>query len=120
MAKVLIVEDEVDLCQLLSLHLKNLGISNEYVTTVRDAKSKIQSNHYDLMFLDLNLTDGSGFEVLTLLNKINKIDSKLWVIVASAYDVERKKALSLGAHSFIAKPFTKKAIEQVVQSYLQK
>jgi DNA-binding response OmpR family regulator len=117
MTNALIVEDELDLCRLLSLQLKSLGISNEYVNTVKDAKLKIQDNRYDLMFLDLNLTDGSGFEVLSLVNDTKK---DLNVIVVSAYDVERKKALDQGADFFIAKPFTKKTIERVVQSILQK
>lgn len=117
MTNALIVEDELDLCRLLSLQLKSLGISNEYVNTVKDAKLKIQDNRYDLMFLDLNLTDGSGFEVLSLVNDTKK---DLNVIVVSAYDVERKKALDQGADFFIAKPFTKKTIELVVQSILQK
>ncbi len=117
MTNALIVEDELDLCRLLSLQLKSLGISNEYVNTIKDAKLKIQDNRYDLMFLDLNLTDGSGFEVLSLVNDTKK---DLNVIVVSAYDVERKKALDQGADFFIAKPFTKKTIEHVVQSILQK
>lgn len=117
MTNALIVEDELDLCRLLSLQLKSLGISNEYVNTVKDAKFKIQHNHYDLMFLDLNLGDGSGFEVLSLVNDTKR---DLNVVVVSAYDVERKKALDQGADFFVAKPFTKKTIELVVQSILQK
>jgi DNA-binding response OmpR family regulator len=116
MAKALIVEDEVDLCQLLSLQLRTLGVSNEYVNTIKEAKLKILENHYELMFLDLNLTDGSGFEVLSLLNGS---DLDLRIVVVSAYDVERKKALELGADYFIAKPFTKKAIEHVVNLLLK-
>lgn len=116
MVKALIVEDEVDLCQLLSLQLRTMGVSNEYVNTVKEAKLKIMDNHYELMFLDLNLTDGSGFEVLSLLHG-SGID--LRVVVVSAYDVERKKALDLGADFFIAKPFTKKTIEHVVHLFLK-
>ncbi|MBL7870463.1 MAG: response regulator [Cyclobacteriaceae bacterium] len=116
MIKALIVEDEVDLCQLLSLQLRVMGVSNEYVNTVKEAKRKIQDNRYELMFLDLNLTDGSGFEVLSMLNDSG---NNLRVVVVSAYDVERKKALDLGADFFIAKPFTKKAIEHIVQLFLK-
>lgn len=117
MTHALIVEDELDLCRLLSLQLKSLGISNEYVNTIKDAKLKILENHYDLMFLDLNLADGSGFEVLSV---VHDTKTNLSVVVVSAYDVERKKALDLGAHFFIAKPFTKKMIERVVHSILEK
>ncbi len=117
MTNALIVEDELDLCRLLSLQLRSLGISNEYVNTVKDAKLKIQDNRYDLMFLDLNLADGSGFEVLSA---VSNTKHDLSVVVVSAYDVERKKALDSGADFFIAKPFTKKTIELVVQSILQK
>jgi response regulator of citrate/malate metabolism len=58
-------------------------------------KLKIQDNRYDLMFLDLNLTDGSGFEVLSLVNDTKKrfkcYCSKCLCML------ERKKALDQGS-----------------------
>jgi DNA-binding response OmpR family regulator len=115
MARALIVEDELDLCNLLSIHLKNLGIENEFVGTIEGANLRLKEDSFNLVLLDLNLSDGSGFEVLDF---IKSQDKPRKVIVVSAYDGERKKALNLGANFFLAKPFTKKSIELAVQQVL--
>ncbi|WP_026966310.1 response regulator transcription factor [Algoriphagus terrigena] len=113
MKKALIIDDEVDLCKLLSLQLKSLGIPNEYVNTIREAKEKFRENQYEIIFLDLNLTDGSGFEMLQFMNGFPKRQK---VIVISAYDNEQKKVLESGADFFLPKPFTKKKVAQIVDS----
>jgi DNA-binding response OmpR family regulator len=115
MARALIVEDELDLCNLLSIHLKNLGIENEFVSTVEDANSKLKEENFNLVLLDLNLSDGSGFEVLDFINSYH---TPRKVIVVSAYDGERKKALNLGANFFLPKPFTKRSIELALREVL--
>ncbi len=115
MATALIIEDEVDLCKLLSLHLATLGIRNEFVHSVQDAKGLIGDNFYDLIFLDMKLTDGNGCEVLTDIMAKNS-DQK--VIVVSASDAEREHALDQGAMFFMAKPFTRRNIEHVVSVIL--
>ncbi|HSF52927.1 MAG TPA: response regulator [Algoriphagus sp.] len=113
MEKALIIDDEVDLCMLLSLQLNSLGINNEYVNTIEDAKKKFKNNQYSIIFLDLNLKDGSGFEMLDYLSKFPKLHK---VIVISAYDNERTKVLECGADFFLPKPFTKKKIAQIIDS----
>ncbi|GAA0879317.1 hypothetical protein GCM10009119_22850 [Algoriphagus jejuensis] len=111
MKNALIIDDEVDLCKLLSLQLKSLGIPNEYVNTIRDAKEKFRVNPYAIIFLDLNLTDGTGFEMLDFMSAFPKRQK---VIVISAYDNEREKVLTQGADFFLPKPFTKKQVAQII------
>ncbi len=113
MKKALIIDDEVDLCRLLSLQLNSLGIANEYVNTIREAKEKFGNNRYGIIFLDLNLKDGSGFDMLDYISGFPKLQK---VIVISAYDNERSKALECGADFFLPKPFTKKKIAQIIAS----
>ncbi len=115
MATALIIEDEVDLCRLLSLHLATLGIQNEFVHSIKEAKCLIGDNMYDLIFLDMNLVDGYGGEVLTHIMTKN---SEQKVIVVSASDAERERALEHGAMLFMAKPFTRRNIEHVVRVVL--
>jgi response regulator of citrate/malate metabolism len=69
--------------------------------------AKISMISFDLLFIDLNLADGSGYDLINTLHESN-ISSK--IIIISAYDSERQKALQKGAALFMAKPFTKKAI----------
>jgi DNA-binding response OmpR family regulator len=113
MKKALIIDDEVDLCKLLSLQLKSLGIDSEYVNTIQDAKDKFNGNQYEIIFLDLNLTDGSGFDMLTFMSDYPKRQK---VIVISAYDNERNKVLECGADFFLPKPFSKKKVAQIIDS----
>lgn len=113
MKNALIIDDEEDLCRLLSVQLKSLGVTNEFVNTIQDAKVKFRNNHYEIIFLDLNLKDGSGFDMLNFMNDFPKRQK---VIVISAYDTERKKVLESGADYFLPKPFTKKKVAQLIDS----
>ncbi|WP_100629133.1 response regulator [Algoriphagus formosus] len=111
---VLIVDDEVDLCKLLSLQLKSLGLDSEYVNSISEAKEKYRPGKFDLIFLDLNLKDGSGFE---MLNYLKQFKSTPRVIVISAYDAERSQVLKEGADYFLPKPFSKKNIAEIIDSF---
>jgi len=113
MKKALVVDDELDICRLLTLHLKTLGVDAEYVSTIGEAKAKISPAAYDVIFVDLNLPDGSGFDLLESLNAINSTSR---IVVISAYDIERKKALDYGADGFVPKPFSKRTIELILSN----
>lgn len=113
MKKALVVDDELDICRLLTLHLKALGLDAEFVSTIGEAKAKISPAGYEVIFVDLNLPDGSGFD---LLESLDQIKSTSRVVVISAYDVERRKALECGADGFIPKPFSKRTIELVLNN----
>ncbi len=113
MKKALIIDDEVDLCMLLSMQLKSLGIPNEYVNTIEEGKEKFRTADFEIIFLDLNLRDGSGFDMLNYMKDFPKIQK---VIVISAYDNERRKVLESGADYFLPKPFTKKKVAQILDT----
>ncbi len=112
MTRVLVVDDEVEICLLLTQYLKKLGHEASFSLSITEALKEISKGSYDLLFVDLNLTDGSGYD---LINAIQKNKSTPKVIVISAYDSERQKALQHGANLFLAKPFTKKAINESLQ-----
>jgi len=112
MSRVLVVDDEVEICLLVSQYLKKLGYEVSFSLSIAEALDKIASAPYDLLFLDLNLSDGSGYELIKVLQESH---STTKVIVISAYDSEKTKALQKGATLFLAKPFTKKAIDDSLQ-----
>ncbi|WP_026953208.1 response regulator [Algoriphagus mannitolivorans] len=113
MKNALIIDDEVDLCRLLSVQLKSLGVSNEFVNTIQEAKLRFQTNQYEIIFLDLNLKDGSGYDMLDFMKDYPKTQK---VIVISAYDTEQKRVLESGADFFLPKPFTKKKVAQILSA----
>lgn len=112
MDRALVVDDEIDICSLLVGQLKNLGFQASYCLTVKSANAELASHPYDLIFVDLNLTDGSGYE---LIHFLRAFDQNAKIIVISAYEGERQKALEVGASLYISKPFTKKTIRDALE-----
>jgi DNA-binding response OmpR family regulator len=112
MSRVLVVDDEVEICLLVTQYLKKLGYEASFCLSIADALLKISTTEYDLLFVDLNLADGSGYELMRALQD-SKSTSK--VIVISARDSERQMAMQRGANLFLAKPFTKNSINESLQ-----
>ena len=111
MGKVLVVDDEIDICILLGRQLEKLGLNVSYCLTIKEAVEKLGENTYDLIFVDLNISDGSGYDLISSIGELNK-DALL--VVISAYDSEREKALQAGASWFVPKPFSKKSIKDAL------
>ncbi|MCC5930598.1 MAG: response regulator [Cyclobacteriaceae bacterium] len=105
--KILLVDDEAEICLLLSTILRKEGFEVGYVHNLSEATRCLVSEQYAAVFLDLNLPDGSGFQ---MVEPIRKKNPKARIVIISAYDSERKQALSLGCDDFISKPFTRKHI----------
>lgn len=102
--KLLLVEDELSLQEIMAATLKKEGYTVETASTYRTAMEKINSYSYDCVLLDITLPDGSGLDIL---EEIKKSGSRLNVIITSARDsIEDKiKGLELGADDYLAKPF---------------
>jgi DNA-binding response OmpR family regulator len=112
MNKILVVDDEIEICLLVTRYLKKMGFDASYALSISDAVSKVSRVSYDLIFVDLNLADGSGYDLIHNLQESN-VSAK--IIIISAYDSERQKALQKGAALFMAKPFTKKSISESLE-----
>lgn len=114
MRKILIIDDEEEICALLSGMLRKQGYEVAAELTVKGGYNTFAEEEFDLVFLDLNLPDGNGFDLIPRLKEI-KPDIKIFVI--SAYDgqAEREKALSSGASGFIGKPFSRASINQALE-----
>lgn len=103
MERILIIEDEKDVNQLLAENLQNSGYETVSVRNGLDGISQLQNQHFDMVLLDLMLPFKSGDEVLKEIRK----DSDIPVIVISAKDLVGTKIdlLTLGADDYITKPF---------------
>lgn len=112
--QILVVDDEVEICLLLSGMLKKMGFETEYAHSVSEGIEKVNANDYDVIFLDLNLPDGLGFH---LIPKVKQQNPNSKVVIISAYDgnVERERATAEGANFFIPKPFNKKMIVNALE-----
>ncbi len=102
--KLLIVEDDADLRE--GLHFSFVGDGYEVADagTRREGLKEIQKGGYDLVLLDCNLPDGTGFELCKEVRKFSAVP----VIMLTARDTEMDeiKALELGADDYLSKPFS--------------
>ncbi|HEU4861607.1 MAG TPA: response regulator [Chitinophagaceae bacterium] len=115
--KALIVDDETDICYLLSHILRQKDIQTLFAGSLAEADKMLQSpNFFYYVFLDNHLPDGLG------INQIKRWKEKfpaIHFIMISAHDSseEKRKAKSDGADNFISKPFSKEVIlNSIVQT----
>src|SRR5438046_2372726 len=111
--KVLIIDDENEIGQLLSAVLVSLGYTPFHAVTLRTGISAFRNNSFDIVFLDLMLPDGSGFSIIPELQKEQK-NADVVVISANDSPEEKQRAKSLGVEHYLAKPFNRQQIENVL------
>lgn len=112
--KVLIVDDEIDICFLLDDMLRKKSLQSTYVNTLSDAKAILRKENPSIIFLDNHLPDGMGVE---FIKSIKQYDPAIKVAIITAVDSssERTMAYKYGADYFIAKPFSREIIYNVVE-----
>ncbi|MEM7108676.1 MAG: response regulator [Bacteroidota bacterium] len=106
----LIVDDELDIGLMLSRILEKEVVSAQHVDRITKALEILaEKKVFDFYFLDLNLPDGTGFDLVPLIKK-QQPEAAIYFI--SAYDgvFEKNKAAELEVNGFIKKPFTKSDI----------
>ncbi len=110
--KVLIIDDDLDLCTMLKSILGNKNGEVQYAHSLQSGKSLLKQLHPDIVFLDNNLPDGLGVDVI---KEIKNIAPSSFLIFTTALDNYRGKALEYGADVFLEKPLTYKSIFQVLE-----
>ena len=102
--KILIVEDQLSLCEIIQRYLEKERYVVEVAQTYRAAFQKMADYTYDCILLDIMLPDGNGLNLLKHLKEMHKMEN---VIIISAKDsLEDKVAgLELGADDYLPKPF---------------
>ena len=114
--KVLIVEDEADMCLLLNIILNGKDIQLDHVKSLSAAETYLQEEQPSVVLLDNQLPDGFGVDFIIFLKK-NYPAVK--IIMISGYDGSAKDvALENGADTFIEKPFTREQLSQSVKALL--
>ncbi len=102
--KILVIEDEQSLRELMTKALKQEGYVVENAVDFRSAADKLAGYSYDCVLLDINLPDGCGLDIL---KNIKDSGNRLNVIIISARDSidDKVLGLELGADDYLAKPF---------------
>ena len=102
--KILIVEDEPEMLDILTGALAKEGALVETAADFSAALDKVTMYQYDCILLDINLPGGSGLQVLEALRKLGKSDGVLIISARDAID-DKVAGLDLGADDYLTKPF---------------
>jgi DNA-binding NtrC family response regulator len=114
--KILIIEDEGEMCLLLNILIDDKNLELEHVKTIRSAIEYLDNKKPAVVILDNKLPDGYGVDFISYI-KLNHPDVP--IIMMSGYGVSAKDiALENGANLFIEKPFTKNQIYSAIHSLL--
>ncbi len=117
--KVLIIEDEQDMLLNMKTFLEKEMFVVETATSLLEASDKIGVYSYDCILLDINLKDGSGFQLLEEL-KSKKIEDGVIIVSARNSLDDRLEGLNLGADDYLAKPFHMAELNARVKAVLRR
>lgn len=118
--RILVVDDEEDLCEILKFNLENEGY---FVDTANSAEEalKLDLTIYDLLLLDVMMGEMSGFKLANLLKK-DKKTAHIPIIFITAKDTENDTVtgFNLGADDYISKPFSLREVIARVKAVLRR
>ena len=117
-ARILIIEDEVELGELVQLFLSKDGIDSDIAVTAEEGFEFMTSHAYDLITLDINLPGMDGFEFLQKLRQ--RSDIPVLILSAREGDEDIVLGLGIGADEFVNKPFAPKVLVARIRALLRR
>src|ERR1035441_10903705 len=100
---VLVVDDEPDLCELLSITLERMNLSPRTAASVAEAQLLLKTERFDLCLTDMQLPDGDGLDLVQWMQHYSP-SVPVAVITAHGNMEIAVRALKLGAFDFVSKP----------------
>ncbi|TAK84043.1 MAG: sigma-54-dependent Fis family transcriptional regulator [Betaproteobacteria bacterium] len=116
-AKVLVVDDEPDIRELLELTLLKMGLGVASAGSLAEAKERLKDEHYDLCLTDMRLPDGEGLELVRHIGGLG-VDLPVAVITAHGSAENAVAALKAGAFDYVSKPVGLDQLRALVRSAL--
>lgn len=116
--RVLLVDDEPDLLDLMELTLVKMGLETDRALSVSEAQALLNKTHYDLCLTDMRLTDGEGLEVIACASALPK-PVPVAVITAYGNAGNAVAALKAGAFDYLAKPVALNQLRTLIKSALK-
>ena len=118
--RILVVDDEEDLCEILKFNLENEGYEVDTANSAEEAL-KMNISSYHLLLLDVMMGEISGFKMANLLKK-DKKTAQVPIIFITAKDTENDTVtgFNLGADDYISKPFSLREVIARVKAVLRR
>lgn len=118
MYKILVVEDDVDLKEGLEFTLKEEGYEVLAAETKGEAMAYYKTQKFDLVLMDCNLPDGSGFELCTHIRQNSNV--AILMLTARDGELDEVKALNLGVDDYMKKPFSLAVLKARIRNLLRR
>ena len=119
-AKVLVVDDEPAIGDIVSRYLKRAGYDTAVAATGKDALGQAEESCPDVVVLDLMLPDIDGLEVMRRLRKENHKRAAIILLTARGEESDRITGLRLGADDYVVKPFSPGELVARVEAVLRR
>lgn len=117
--RILIVDDEEDLCEILQYNLNNEGFITDVAHSAEEVLHKAISE-FDLLLLDVMMGQMSGFRLADMLRKEMEISTPIIFLTARDTENDILTGFSLGADDYIAKPFSVNELTARVKAVLKR
>lgn len=117
--KILIIEDDCEIADLLSLHLKDIHCSTKHCDNGREGLDETMANEYDLVILDLMLPEIDGFEICRKIRAENNY-TPILILTSRAEEMDRVLGLELGADDYLTKPFSIREMQARVKAIFRR
>lgn len=117
-AKVLIVDDDTNICEIIKMYLDNSGYETELAHDGREAIEKFKSFNPNLVILDIMLPYVDGIDVLKWIRKEN--DTPVIMLTAKGETFDKVLGLELGADDYMVKPFEPKELVARAKAVLRR
>jgi DNA-binding response OmpR family regulator len=113
--RILIADDEREVVEIMKKFLSRRGFSVDIAFDGKNALESIKANHYDLIFLDENMPELTGLEIVEDVRK-NGFAQKI-VMITGYPEIREDFAKLIGVDDYIEKPINLQRIEEVVNKY---
>jgi CheY-like chemotaxis protein len=119
--KILIVEDNEDSLEILSLRITSIGCRVIKACNSKEAVARAEAEGPDLIFMDMDLPDLDGVKTTAILKQNHKT-SRIPVVALTAWmsDLWREKASKVGMVGYILKPVSPQMLKQAIEKFTKK
>jgi DNA-binding response OmpR family regulator len=116
MSKILLVEDDATISQMLSAYIEREGFQVQTVANGNDAEKIFIEGSFDLVILDINLPGKTGFELLPIFRSASRVP--ILMLSARSWEDDKVHSLELGADDYVPKPFSARELMARINRHL--
>jgi len=119
MSRVLIIEDDREISDLISIHLKDMDLEVSQSYDGKDGLLKAVNEKFDLIILDIRLPYLDGLELCKKL-RMEKIQSLVLILTSKSEEIDKVLGLEIGADDYLTKPFSIRELVARVKALLRR